>query len=194
MAKKKSAVARRVERKARQGELPLWQDAAAFAARAHRHQIRKDDRTPYVSHVFRVAMTVRDVFGCEDGTVLAAALLHDTIEDTTTDYEDLEERFGREVADIVSFLTKNMAMPEEEREEEYDARLAMADWRARLIKLADVYDNYCDVKNWPITEQSGDRTAKAREKCLRALELAAADRGRPETERAVGVVRALIAR
>jgi guanosine-3',5'-bis(diphosphate) 3'-pyrophosphohydrolase len=191
---RKSTVARGVERKARTGQRPAWQDAAAFAAHAHRHQIRKDDRTPYVSHVFRVAMTVRDLFGCEDQTVLTAALLHDTIEDTTTDYEDLEERFGREVADIVSFLTKNMAMPEEEREEEYDARLAMADWRARLIKLADVYDNYCDVKNWPTAKQGRDKAAKARDKCERALALAAADRGRAEVDRAVRLVRALIAR
>ena len=191
---KKSAVARGVERKARTGRLPLWQDAAAFAAHAHRHQIRKDDRTPYVSHVFRVAMTVRDLFGCEDQTVLAAALLHDTSEDTTTDYEDLEERFGREVADIVSFLTKNMAMPEDEREEEYDARLAMADWRARLIKLADVYDNFCDIKNWPASKQGREKAVKAREKCERALALAAPDRGRTEVDRAVRLVRALIAR
>ena len=56
--------------------------AAAFAARAHRHQWRKDGQTPYVSHVFRACLTVRHVFGVDDDDVLAAALLHDTIEDT----------------------------------------------------------------------------------------------------------------
>src|SRR4051812_8681662 len=106
----KSPTARKLKNKARRSEMPIWQDAAAFAARAHRHQIRRDDKTPYVSHVYRVAMTVRHVFGCEDERVIAAALLHDTIEDTTTDYDELEERFGRDIADMVSALTKNMAM------------------------------------------------------------------------------------
>ncbi len=89
----------------------LFQEAAAFAARAHRHQLRKDGRTPYVSHVVRVALTVTQVFWCDDPVVLAAALLHDTIEDTTTDYDDLAERFGKEVADCVAALTKNMTLP-----------------------------------------------------------------------------------
>src|SRR2546430_1073016 len=102
----------------------LFQEAAAFAARAHRHQTRKDGKTPYVSHLVRVALTVTQVFGCDDPIVLAAALLHDTIEDTTTDYDDLVERFGREAADCVAALTKNMSLPEKEREREYDHRLA----------------------------------------------------------------------
>jgi guanosine-3',5'-bis(diphosphate) 3'-pyrophosphohydrolase len=124
--------------------------------------------------------------------VVVAALLHDTIEDTTTDYDELEECFGRDIADMVSSLTKNMAMPEELREEEYDARLAMADWRVRLIKLADVYDNYCDIKNWPSRKQLPERTRENREKCKRAIALAGADRGRPEIDRGVKLVRALI--
>ena len=41
----------------------LWQQAASFAARFHRHQTRKDGLTPYIAHPFRVAMTVRDIFG-----------------------------------------------------------------------------------------------------------------------------------
>ena len=53
----------------------LWQNAASLAARAHRDQIRKDDRTPYVAHPMRVTLTVACVFGCTDETVLAAALL-----------------------------------------------------------------------------------------------------------------------
>ena len=64
--------------------------AAAFAARAHRNQWRKDGQTPYVSHVFRVCLTVRQLFGVDDDDVLTAALLHDTIEDTDTDFDDIE--------------------------------------------------------------------------------------------------------
>jgi (p)ppGpp synthase/HD superfamily hydrolase len=168
----------------------MFQEAAAFAARAHRHQLRKDGRTPYVSHVMRVALTVTQVFGCDDPVVLAAALLHDTIEDTTTDYDDLAERFGEDVADCVAALTKNMTLPEEEREREYDGRLAKADWRARLVKIADVYDNFCDVESWP-KERQAHQKGKAYEKCLRALELAKGD-AQPAIRAAVAELKKLI--
>ena len=76
-----------------QGIAHAWQKAASFAARAHDGQKRKDGRTPYVAHPYRVAMVIRHVFGCEDETILAAALLHDVIEDTTVDYDDVAEAF-----------------------------------------------------------------------------------------------------
>ena len=165
----------------------LWQEAASFAARAHRNQIRKDGATPYIAHPFRVAMTIRHVFGCTDEAATCAGLLHDTIEDTTTDYDDLLTHFGREVADIVAAMTKNMALPEHEREKDYDHRLAAGDWRARLVKLADVYDNLCDSR-----DLSAESTAKLPSKVKRAIALAAGDRAmHPEMERGVRALEAL---
>src|SRR5947199_323790 len=73
-------------------------EAIAFAARAHQGQMRKDGKTPYASHVFRVCLILRQVFGIDDPTALTAAVLHDTVEDTTTDYDELKEEFGEEVA------------------------------------------------------------------------------------------------
>lgn len=169
---------------------PSWQDAASFAAEQHRHHVRKDGRTPYVAHVYRVAMTVRDLFGCDDGDVLAAALLHDTIEDTPTDFDDIEERFGTEVAGIVAALTKNMILREDEREADYDARLARADWRARLIKLADVYDNLSDFENREVADAAALERLVSR--CERAIALAGADRGREASERGIAAVQALV--
>ncbi len=119
-------------------------EAAAFAARAHRHQLRKDGQTPYVSHVFRVCLVVRHVFGFDDPRMLAAALLHDTIEDTPTDCDDIVERFGPDVARWVAALTKDMRLPHDEREAEYVRVLGAADWQAKVCKLADVYDNLRD--------------------------------------------------
>ena len=172
-------------------DAPMWQKAASFAARAHTGQLRKDGATPYVAHVFRVAMTVRDLFGCDDPVALVAALLHDTIEDTTTDYDDLREAFGADVADLVAALTKNAALPEEEREPEYDARLAAADWRARLIKLADTYDNLSDT----LVHQGQPeypKLEKAIGKARRALELARADAAwNPTMARAMAMVHEL---
>lgn len=118
--------------------------AVAFAARAHRHQLRKDGATPYVSHAYRVCMIVRHLFGFSDPKVLAAALLHDTIEDTATDYDDIADEFGADVADWVSALTKEMRLPEREREANYHAALSAAPWPVHACKLADIYDNLTD--------------------------------------------------
>src|SRR6516164_8624025 len=98
---------------------PALLDAVAFAARAHRTQIRKDGQTPYVSHVFRVCLIARHVFGVSDPRVLTAAVLHDTVEDTTTDFDDVAEHFGAEVASWVAALSKDKRLGEEEREEKY---------------------------------------------------------------------------
>lgn len=148
--------------------ITLLQRAAAFSARAHAGQLRKDGLTPYAAHPVRVMLTLREVFGHDDAAALAAALLHDTIEDTTTDYDDLIEHFGAEVADLVVAVTKNSMLPEAQREREYDERLAKADWRARLIKLADVYDNFSD-------QPEGASRRKILTKVKRAVALAKAD-------------------
>lgn len=124
-------------------------EAVAFAARAHRGQSRKDGITPYVSHVFRVTLIVRQVFGVDDPNVLAAAVLHDTLEDTATDYDDLSERFGPEVANWAASLSKDMRLPENRREEAYRSVLARAPWQVRVIKLADMLDNLWDSGQLP---------------------------------------------
>jgi guanosine-3',5'-bis(diphosphate) 3'-pyrophosphohydrolase len=124
---------------------PQLLKAIAFAARAHRPQLRKDGETPYVSHVFRACLTLRHVFGVADVPVLMAAVLHDTVEDTTTDYDDLEEQFGAEVAGWVAALSKDKRLPEPERERQYCATLARSPWQVKVCKLADVFDNLHDL-------------------------------------------------
>lgn len=171
-------------------EFTAIQSAASFAARAHRHQLRKDGKTPYIAHVYRVAMTVRHVFACDDIAAVTAALLHDTIEDTTTDYEDVAKHFGTHVADMVAALTKNMALPERQREDEYEARLAAADWRVRLIKLADTYDNFFDSNS---VREGGGPERKHFERCETAIRLALPDAaGNPIVARAIGTTRSVL--
>src|SRR3954471_21908507 len=101
-------------------------EAASFAARAHRHQLRKDGLTPYAAHPFRVCLIVRHVFGIDDPEFLTAALLHDTLEDTTTDFDDLAGRFGTSVAGLVADLSKDTRLPDDQRETAYMATLAAA--------------------------------------------------------------------
>ncbi|CAN5388011.1 hypothetical protein BH11PLA2_BH11PLA2_08430 [soil metagenome] len=122
---------------------PLFK-AIAFAARAHRHQLRKDGITPYFSHCVRVMTVTSQIFKVTDHLVLITALLHDTIEDTTTDYDDLVEAFGPQVAGWVAALTKDMRLPEREREDVYHATLAKGPWQVTVCKLADIYDNLND--------------------------------------------------
>ncbi|MGL6097628.1 MAG: HD domain-containing protein [Fimbriiglobus sp.] len=124
-------------------------DAISFAARAHRHQLRKDRETPYAAHPFRVCLVVRHVFGIDDPKVLTAAVLHDTIEDTPTDYDDIAGRFGDDVAGWVSSLTKEMRLPEAEREAKYHRALTSAPWPVVVCKLADIYDNLGDSQHLP---------------------------------------------
>jgi guanosine-3',5'-bis(diphosphate) 3'-pyrophosphohydrolase len=152
------------------GSIPNSEDrlvgeAASFAARAHVRQLRKDGQTPYVSHPFRVCLVLRNVFGIEDRQALMAAILHDTIEDTTTDFDDLAQRFGTEVAQWVACLTKESRLPEEERETAYCKCLATSAWQVKACKLADVYDNLLDA-----TQLSEDKRYKAHRKSRRYLD------------------------
>ena len=158
-----------------------WQAASALNARAHQHQRRKNGRTPYASHPSRVALTCACLFHNTDETVIAAALLHDVIEDTTIDYDDLAENFSAEIADIVAALSKDPRMIEAERELAYDRRLAAGPWQARLVKLADVYDN--------LSECATDAARRKQlDKVDRALKLAEND---PQCREACSVVREL---
>jgi guanosine-3',5'-bis(diphosphate) 3'-pyrophosphohydrolase len=120
-------------------------ESFSFAARAHQGQLRKDGKTPYVSHVLRACLVLRHVFGIDDATALTAAALHDTIEDTTTDFDDLEEKFGADVASWVAALSKDKRLPDDEREAAYAATLAKSQWQVKVCKLADIFDNLLDA-------------------------------------------------
>lgn len=168
----------------------LWQRAASFAARAHEHQRRKDGRTPYVAHPFRVALTVALVFGETDEEAIAAALLHDVIEDGETDFDEIADEFGERVARVVAALSKDARLPEAEREPAYDDQLARADWRARLIKLGDVYDNMSDLHSRALS--GPDAVRRVVERADRALGLAmTCGDDRPSFGPAIERVRAL---
>lgn len=173
---------------ARGGLRPVWQRAVSFAARHHHHALRKDGVTPYAAHPVRVALTVRQLFGCDDDAAIAIALLHDTIEDTSADYDDVHAAFGKLVADGVADLTKDMRMPEPEREPAYDARLRRSNWRVHLVKLADVYDNLSDTRTHP-ERNPGKLIGKAR----RAIQCAEPSADHAAVRRATVLLESLIA-
>ncbi len=124
-------------------------EAASIAGYAHQGQLRKDHKTPYVCHLFRVCLILRELFGFDDPRMLITALLHDTIEDTLVDFDDLEAAFDGEVAQWVSLLTKDKRLPESKREKAYLAKLARAPWQVKACKLADLCDNMLDASTLP---------------------------------------------
>jgi len=155
-------------------------EAVAFAARAHRHQIRKDNVTPYASHPFRVCLIVRHIFGIDDPQALMAGVLHDTIEDTNTDYDDLEEHFGAEVAGWAAALSKDKRRQERPREKEYEATLAGSGWQVQVCKLADIFDNLLDSNYLPPDKKV--RAFERSDSYLQALHAHLHERARPAWE------------
>lgn len=116
--------------------------AAAYATQAHGNQTRRYTDAPYMVHCIEVARIVSTV--TDDPAMLAAALLHDTVEDTTVTPDDLRREFGHEVEQLVVWLTDvskpgdgNRAM----RKGIDRAMLSQAPPEAKTIKLADLISN-----------------------------------------------------
>ncbi len=139
--------------------------AASFAARKHNGQMRADNVTPYFSHVARVTLVLVHLFGVDDEDTITAALLHDTLEDTATDYDEIAHIFGAQVANYVVLLTKNPLLPKREREQDYKARLSTAPEQVIIAKMADLYDNLSDR----INSHKLRRTAATAERLLKVF-------------------------
>ena len=124
--------------------------AAHFAAQKHRDQRRKDRAaSPYINHPLRVALLLSDIGKVQDEEILAAALLHDTIEDTDTKPADLESLFGTRVLKLVKEVTDNKSLPKDERKRKQIEHAAEISTDAALIKLGDKISNVIDVTDTP---------------------------------------------
>jgi guanosine-3',5'-bis(diphosphate) 3'-pyrophosphohydrolase len=120
--------------------------ATNFAAWKHRDQRRKDvEASPYINHPIGLAEILWTEGGVTDPTVLAAALLHDTIEDTETTPKELRGQFGEKVAAIVEVVTDVKWLQKRSRKKLQVARAARSSKGAKLVKLADKISNVRDV-------------------------------------------------
>ncbi|OGA21914.1 MAG: phosphohydrolase [Betaproteobacteria bacterium RIFCSPLOWO2_02_FULL_67_26] len=130
--------------------------ALEFAAVKHRDQRRKDKRaSPYINHPIELANVLWHEGGVADPVVIAAALLHDTVEDTETSWQELRGGFGDEVADVVLEVTDVKWLKKTLRKRLQVAKAKYASERARLVKLADKICNLRDVAahppaGWPL--------------------------------------------
>jgi len=131
-------------------DISLLLAATAFAADKHRNQRRKDvDASPYINHPIALANVLKHEGGIADAKVLAAALLHDTIEDTDATAEELEATFGKEITGIVLEVTDDKSLPKAERKRLQVEHASTIGHRAKLVKLADKICNLRDLAAAP---------------------------------------------
>ena len=132
--------------------------ALAFAAHKHRDQRRKDaGASPYINHPIALADILVNEGDVTDHVVLCAAILHDTIEDTETSYDELVRAFGREIADVVAEVTDDKALDPAVRKALQIDHAAHASPRAKLVKLADKTCNLRDLAATPPLEWTIER-------------------------------------
>jgi hypothetical protein len=122
--------------------------AQAFATHAHQriNHRRKYTKAPYTDHLAATAKLVGTV--TDDPQTIAAAWLHDTVEDTTATIQDLQKQFGEEVAQLVLELT-DVSTPSDGNRASRKAidhqHLAAASPEAKTVKLADLINNCIDI-------------------------------------------------
>ncbi|MFY9782875.1 MAG: bifunctional (p)ppGpp synthetase/guanosine-3',5'-bis(diphosphate) 3'-pyrophosphohydrolase [Acidimicrobiales bacterium] len=138
------------------GDVDLIRRAGVAAINAHEGQLRRTGE-PYVTHPIAVAGIVADL-GLDEITI-AAALLHDAVEDTGVTTQSLASEFGPQVAAVVDGVTKLDRLEFDSKEEQQAATIrkmfiAMAqDWRVLLIKLADRLHNMRTISVMPMSRQ-----------------------------------------
>jgi (p)ppGpp synthase/HD superfamily hydrolase len=121
-------------------DLDLILQAAQFALQAHAGQVRKIGGQPYFFHPLAVGRMLLEA-GME-AEVVAAGILHDTVEDTRTSLDEIEARFGGRVASWVAAVTEpDKSKPWQDRKQAYLDALASADIEVVMISLADKRDN-----------------------------------------------------
>lgn len=133
--------------------------AKKFAQEKHKNQKRKDGITPYSDHLEGVVNRLKNL-GVTDKEVLCAAWLHDIIEDTDTTFDQISERFGREVAVIVLSLSKDHHIPKKNREVQYIDQLRESSFQSKIIKLCDISANLKDLANAPISKTQKNKQIK----------------------------------
>jgi guanosine-3',5'-bis(diphosphate) 3'-pyrophosphohydrolase len=132
--------------------------AVAFAADKHRNQRRKDaEASPYINHPIALANVLANEGGVQDVTVLCAAVLHDTIEDTETTADELRALFGDQVASVVLEVTDDKSLDKAQRKQLQIEHAAHCSPQAKLVKLADKICNLRDLVASPPADWSAER-------------------------------------
>lgn len=127
-------------------DLSLYVRSVVFARKAHSMQVRKYTNEPYIVHPEEVAHLV--FYYTRDWEAATAAILHDVLEDTDRTYDDIEEKFGKSIADLVMMVT-DVSTPEDGNRAARKAidreHIAKGSAQAHNIKLADIMSNVASI-------------------------------------------------
>jgi guanosine-3',5'-bis(diphosphate) 3'-pyrophosphohydrolase len=132
--------------------------ALTFAAEKHRDPRRKDAApSPYINHPISVATVLAIEGDVSDEDVLTAAVPHDTLEDAKTTFEELEQHFGRRVANLVRELTDDKSLPKALRKQLQIEHAAGVSVCAKQLILADKICNIRNIASSPPQDWSEER-------------------------------------
>ncbi len=140
------------------GSLETIEQAVRFAAEKHLGQTRKNkDQSPYIIHPIGVCRHLLEVGKVTDPEILTAALLHDTVEDTGTSFEEILCGFGPVVEGYIRELTDDKSLPKEERKRLQIEHAPHKSPGAAMIKLSDKHYNLTDLSRETPVEWSQER-------------------------------------
>ena len=124
-----------------------YSKAIVHAVHAHHGQYRHYSKQQYVHHVIRVSEYITKHFDHRDDyqALRVIALLHDVLEDTWMNEADLRDHYDDTVVNGVKAITHDKSLPSDERHRQYKEQLRRGPDTAKIVKLADIYDNTHDV-------------------------------------------------
>jgi guanosine-3',5'-bis(diphosphate) 3'-pyrophosphohydrolase len=139
-------------------DVELVLQGVAFAAEKHQAQTRKNaDHTPYIIHPIGVADSIVRIGGVHDAKILVAALLHDTVEDTDTTFEEISKQFGDKIADYVKEVTDDKSLPTRARKKMQIIHAFHKSKGAAIIKLSDKLYNLNNLLQDPPKDWTRER-------------------------------------
>ncbi len=137
--------------------------AIRFSAGHHQNQTRKNAaKSPYIIHPIGVANHLMTVGQVHDADILIAALLHDTVEDTSATFEEIRKEFGAIVEGYVHELTDDKSLPKAERKKLQIEHAPHKSFGAAMVKLADKYYNLTDLSREIPKDEKGNPWPKER--------------------------------
>lgn len=122
----------------------MKEKAKIFAEKAHQGQFRKSGNVPYITHPIRVAHVLDNAGTSEE--LVCAGYLHDVVEDTLVEIEEIEQEFGEYIANLVRSHTEDKSKTWQERKQHTIDTLKTADKDVKLLIVADRLDNLLSVE------------------------------------------------
>jgi len=149
-------------------DISLILNALEFAAVRHRKQFRKGaDRSPYINHPIQVANLLVSEAGEKDPVLIAAAILHDVVEDTVEGKKEkkklinhIRDVFGEDVLSVTLEVTDDKSLSKKQRKKLQVEHAPFLSVRAKKLKLADKIMNVRDITNNPPITWTVRRTGK----------------------------------